>query len=272
MPETKANAILGERIDYGPELALFRVFPQEWSLAPFKPGQFATLGLPGSAPRHKLAHPEKKELDPEKWIKRAYSIASSPLQKDFLEFYIVMVRDGILTPRLWTLQVGDPLFLGEKITGQFTMDAVPDDKNIIFIGTGTGIAPYMSMIGTFLKPNQKQKWALLHGVRISQDLTYSSELKLTEKLCPNFHYFPIISRPHLDPTPWAGPTGHVQAIWESGSIAKAWGFEPKPENTHIFLCGSPGMIAGMTDIFVENGFKEHSNKEPGQIHAEKYWS
>lgn len=263
---------ISERIDFGPESAILRVIPDKGAVPDFKPGQFAVLGLPGSTPRCEGAEAEKNPpKDPTKLIRRAYSIASSPLNKNYLEFYLVLVRYGALTPRLWTLKTGDSIWLGPKMSGTFTMDDVPEDKNVVFIGTGTGLAPYVSMLYTFFKPNQKRKFAIFHGARVSQDLAYRSELDNMQRFSPQFSYLPIISRPHLDPIPWNKITGHVQKIWEAKEVEKKWGFKPTPKDTHIFLCGSPQMIDDMITMLGKEGFKEHTKKEPGQIHVERYW-
>lgn len=271
MAKPEFNAIVSERIDFGPEACILRVVPKGWSLPPFKPGQYTTLGLPASYPRCEGAKPDPKEFKPEQFILRAYSIASSPLVTDFMEFYLVLVREGALTPRLWGLKVGNPLWLSPRITGHFVMDGIPDDKNIVFIATGTGIAPYMSMTNTFLKAGEKRRMALFHGVRVSQDLGYRSECLSIQRVCPTFSYHPMISRPHLDPVPWKGPTGHVQSLWSSSVLEKTWGFKPAPENTHVFLCGSPQMIDESVSLLGKEGFVEQTPSQPGQIHVERYW-
>ncbi|EKD42101.1 MAG: hypothetical protein ACD_73C00330G0002 [uncultured bacterium] len=259
------NAKLGERIDFGPQLAIFRVVPDKEMIPDFKPGQFTTLGLPGTHPRCEGAKPElNPPKDPSKLILRAYSIASPPFEKDFMEFIITLVSEGTLTPRLWNLKAGDPLFLGPKITGGFIMNEVPDDKNIVFIATGTGIAPYTSMIKTFLSAKMKRHLSVFHGVRTSQDLVYRSELTALAHINEFFHYFPIISRPKEDPIPWKKESGHVQKLWETKVLETAWKTKPTPENTHVFLCGSPGMIDSMIELLGKDGFKE-------QIHVERYW-
>ncbi|MBX7149913.1 ferredoxin--NADP reductase [bacterium] len=265
------NATLLKRINLNPELSLFRIAPKTGPIPPFEPGQFATLGLLGKHPRVSGSVPEEKMHEPEKLVRRAYSIASSPLQKDYLEFVIVLVKEGALTPRLWTLSEGDEIYLGSKIAGHFTMEAVPQDKNLIFVATGTGNAPFVSMLGTYLASQPSRKFALLHGVRVSQDFSYQTEMESMVKNNPNFSYHPIISRPQNDPIPWTKTAGHVQALWQNGEVEKAWGFKPTPQNTHFFLCGSPQMIESMISLLSSSGFKEHTQKEAGQIHVERYW-
>ena len=124
------NAIVVQNIEVSPGLAILRVVPNEWELPDFTPGQFAVLGLPGNAPRCTVCDPEDEPRDPDKPIKRAYSIASSSVAKEFLELYIVLVRSGALTPRLFNLAPGDRLWLSPKFSGLFTLDEVPEEKHI----------------------------------------------------------------------------------------------------------------------------------------------
>jgi NAD(P)H-flavin reductase len=71
--------------------------------------------------------------------------------------------------------------------------------------------------------------------------------------------------------PRSGDSGHLQDLWASRRLAQSWGFDPSPETTHIFLCGNPSMIEQMVEILEAGGYREHSRREPGQIHVERYW-
>lgn len=103
----EVNAIVVQNIEVSPGLESLRLVPDGWELADFTPGQFAVVGLPGSATRCGISEPEDEARDPKKLIKRAYSIASSSVAKEFLELYIVLVPSGALTPRLFNLTAGD---------------------------------------------------------------------------------------------------------------------------------------------------------------------
>lgn len=271
MAKLENNAILLQRTDLAPGLAIFRVAPDGWELPEFLPGQYSVLGLAGSAPRCEGAEPEDPAPDPEKFIRRAYSIASSSLARHHLDFFVVLVQSGALTPRLFQLQPGDRLWLGPKIVGLFTLNGVPPDSNVILMSTGTGLAPYISMLRTHLSDNRWQKIAVIHGARHSWDLAYRDELTTMGRLRPNFTYLSSISRPKQEPLPWQGLTGYVQDMWKRRLVDAAWGFAPTPENTHIFLCGNPGMIDEMMTLLTAENFREHTRKEPGQIHLERYW-
>lgn len=265
------NAIVVQRIEVSPGLVILRVVPDGWELPEFEPGQFAVLGLPASAPRTEVSDPEEASGDPHKLLKRAYSIASSSRAKEFMEFYVSLVPSGELTPRLFALAGGDRLWLSPKAHGLFTLDDVEDGRHVAFLATGTGLAPYMSMLRTRLTCGTETRFAVLHGARHSWDLGYRSELMTLRQICSNFSYLPIISRPQNEAASWTGQTGYLQDLWRSRSLAEAWGFDPKPETTDIFLCGNPAMIDAMVTLLADEGFAEHSRRQPGQVHVERYW-
>jgi ferredoxin--NADP+ reductase len=265
------NAVLTQRRDIAPGLAVFRVEPDEWKISEFKPGQFAVIGLPGGAARCEESDMEEKPAPEEKIIRRAYSIASSSLELQYLEFYVVLVESGALTPRLFALQPGDRLWLGKKITGGFTLDNVPEGRNLVLIATGTGLAPYISMLRSQLLHTRQAKVGVLQGARHSWDLGYRNELAMVERDHANFTYLPSVTRPASEQTPWTGLTGRIQEIWARQPFRERWGFDPTADNTHVLLCGNPAMIDTMVDVLGQQGFREHAKKSPGEIHFERYW-
>jgi ferredoxin--NADP+ reductase len=271
MKKIELNAVVTQRIDLAPGLMVLRIAPESGPVPTFQSGQFAVVGLPASAPRSPLADPEEPGADPERFIRRAYSIASPSLPGEHLELFVTMVRSGELTPRLFALQPGDRLWLGPKITGLFTLAEVPQDQDVVMVATGTGLAPYMSMLRAGITANPGRRFAVLVGARHSWDLGYTAELTTLARVCPNFAYLPIVSRPKEEPTAWGGAVGHVQSLWQGGALEKAFGRKPAAASTHVFLCGSPLMIEQMTALLVAEGFAVHEKGRPGQIHVEKYW-
>jgi pyruvate formate lyase activating enzyme len=265
------NAVVTLRNEVSPWLMLLQVAPDGWDLPEFTPGQTAYLGLPGSAPRCERAEAESPPPDPGKLIRRAYSIASSPLNREFMEFYVALVPGGVLTPRLFNLKIGDRIWLSEKVNGMFNFHQVPDEANVVMVANGSGLSAYISMLSTHLKVSSRRKVMLVHGVRHSWDLGYRSILMAMQDLRENFSYLPVISRPQEEPMTWRGATGRVQDLWKAGAVEKAWGFKPTPANTHVFLCGSPGMVHEMTTILSADGFAGQTRDAFGQIHASKYW-
>lgn len=271
MPDLSLNAVISQKIEVSPGLIILRVVPEGWELPDYKAGQFTVLGLPGTHSRHDFSDDEAPLKDPTKLIRRAYSVSSASVNKEYVEFYITMVRSGALTPRIFALETGDKIFLSKKFSGMFTLDMTEPDSNIVMLGTGTGLAPYMSMLRENLPCNADRKYIIVHGARHSWDLGYRSELNTIANVCSNFTYIPAITRPNLEHIAWGGESGYIQELWERGVIQTKSGLEPTPENTHIFLCGNPSMIDTMVETLEKEGYKEHSKKSPGQIHLERYW-
>ncbi len=271
MDTSQLNAVVTLRNEVSPWLNILQVAPDGWDLPEYQPGQYTTLGLFGSASRCALAESESIPPSEEKLIRRAYSIVSSPFNREYLEFYLNLVPGGTLTPRLFNLKIGDRLSLSQRVTGSFTFDHVPEDANVVLVATGSGLAPYVSMLTTHLQFSTQRRVAVLHGVRHSWDLAYRSILATMQRLRTNFTYLPIISRPQHEPVPWNGAVGHVQDLWKNRALERAWNLRPSPENSHVFLCGSPDMIEDMVALLVQEEFVEIREKKPGQIHVERYW-
>lgn len=271
MTDPGFNAVVLDKHEVAPGLFILRVAPEGWRLPAFKAGQFAVLGLPASAPRHPLSDPEDEPPREKPLIRRSYSIASSSRDNEYLEFYLTVVRSGSLTPRLAMLEPGEKLWLGPRISGLFTFDGVPRDLNVVMMATGTGLAPYMSMLRTHLVADDPRRIAALHGARHSWDLGYRSELIAMERTHPNFTYVAVVSRPDEEPVAWGGEVGRLQDLWQRRVVGARWGIALTPENCHVMLCGNPEMIEEMIALLESEGYREHRRKEPGQIHVEKYW-
>jgi ferredoxin--NADP+ reductase len=207
--------------------------------------------------------------DPDRMIRRAYSIASESRPDEYLEFYLTVVMSGELTPRLFNLKIKDRLYVGPKAVGVFTLEKAPG-QHILMIGTGTGLAPYMSMLRSELVCNGPRQFVVVHGARFSWDLGYRTELTGLARHCGNFHYIPVITRPQEDPT-WRGRSGYLQNLIASGAIEEETGLELTPENFDIFLCGNPGMIETVIGWAENRGFVKDKGHDIGTLHTEEYW-
>ncbi len=268
MPARELNAVVSERREVNPRLLILRVAPDGWALPDFVPGQYATIGLPAGAPRWPGAAEEENPSPPERVLLRAYSIASSSRAKEYIELYVNLVDSGSFTPRLFALQPGDRLYLKPGFKGVFTLAEVPADQDVVLVATGTGLAPYMSMLRSHAADGGPRRYAVLLGARYLRDLGYDAELRALAAAHPAVSYHPIVSRPEA---PWAGPVGRVQDLWRAGVVTDAWGRRPTPADTHVFLCGNPGMIDAMRAQLTAEGFVEQQKLVPGQIHVEVYW-
>lgn len=264
------NATVILRMDLAPGLMILRIKPDKEEYT-FEAGQYTVLGLQHKAPRSEesLSDP-KPEQEPDHMIKRAYSIASTSLINDHLDIFIVHVPEGELTPRLFALQRGDRLFLGPKATGFFTIENIPEDKNLLLVATGTGLAPYISMIRTYLHKDPNRKFVVVHGARYSWEMGYYGELVTLAKTSPNFIYIPSITRPTEDEH-WTGLTGRIPNLLEIGIVEDKSGLEIKPEVFNVFLCGNPLMIETVTKMMLDKNFIEAKGRKPGTLHTEEYW-
>ena len=273
MPNSPFNATLLKRVDLNDELAVFHVKPDTGPIPSFEPGQFATLGLlpgPEDDPPVNPDSPSAKRKGP-RLIRRAYSIASPPSQTDHMAFYIVRVDEGKLTPKLWRLEPGDPIFLGEKIAGKFTLTPVPEGKDLVMIGTGTGLAPYLSMYHQYRGTGRWRKFILIEGCRLARDLGYLRELEQTAQQNEDFIYLPTVTR-EPDDAPWPGLRGRVNTAIEPERYQELVGTPLTPEHCHVFLCGNPQMIDQCEANLIERGFVTEDRKHPeGNIHLERYW-
>jgi ferredoxin--NADP+ reductase len=263
------NATVVGREEINPQLLILRVRPDA-ELYDFRPGQFGVLGLLGGAPRVIEATAEDVPPEPDKMIRRAYSIASSSLERRYVEFYLTLITSGALTPRLFALSHGGRVFLGPKASGIFTLDRVAPEKAVILVATGTGLAPYISMLRTMLVNDSRRKFVVLHGARYSWDLGYRGELESLSRLRPNFTYIPSITRPDQDPH-FIGYTGRIQALMEQGVLERESGVVLEPAKAEVFLCGNPDMVKLATGLLLAKGFATKGADGPPTIHVEEYW-
>jgi ferredoxin--NADP+ reductase len=255
------NATLIDRIDHTDSLAIFRVKPDE-KVVPFSAGQYIALGLPVEAKRADYLPSEEKTPEVKGFIKRSYSLASSPNQNEYYEFYVAILPQGQLTSRLAALKVGDRLFIGKKPVGTFTAEPIPVGSNIYAFSTGTGIAPFIAMLRSDNFLDKYNSFTLMQGVRYDTDFGYTSELLKLKNQNSKFNYLPIVSRESKE---WQGARGYVQDFVKKGIINLS------SSTDHIMLCGNPAMISDIEAMLGEKGFTEHTKKTPGNLHVEKYW-
>lgn len=256
------NATLVERQNLSDELAIVRIRPDVGRVPAFEPGQFCTVGLPkddGPSPTGKP-----------RLVRRAYSIASSPLEQEALELYIALVEKGKLTTRLWELQVGDRLFLDPRINGHFTLEAIPEGKDLVLVSTGTGLAPFVSMLRTYRGKGRWRRCVMLHGVRYVRDLGYRAELEQAAADDASVVYLPCVTREPVD-SDWAGHRGRVNELLTPEAYVAATGDKLDPKQCHVLLCGNPAMIQTVQLQLEPLGFVESKKDQPGNLHFERYW-
>jgi ferredoxin-NADP reductase len=240
--DERYNAKLVERHDETDTLAYFTVrFDDE--PVPFEPGQYLTIGV---------------MADGKLW-QRPYSVASAPATTaNGYEFYVRLVPIIRFTTLLWRLEVGHPVRMtGPK--GRFLLE--PDDaRTHLFVSTGTGIAPFVSMIRETMAQHKPRKTVVLHGVSYADELGYRDILEGWERdgTYP-VRYVPTISRPgDARNAGWTGRTGRVEGV--IGDVCRDLGL--RPERTVVYICGNPDMILNVERVLMGRGFPEfHVKKE-----------
>lgn len=190
-------------------------------------------------------------------LMRAYSIASAN-HDDFLEFLSIKVQDGPLTSRLQHLKVGDHLLVSRKPVGTLILHDLLPGKNVYLFGTGTGLAPFISIIKDPETYERFDKVILVHGVREISELAYSDYI--SEELPKDEHigelvrekliYYPTVTR-----EPFRN-RGRLTDLMNSGKLFEDIGLPPiNPETDRAMICGSPSMLKDTSDLLDARGFK-----------------
>lgn len=220
----------------------------------FAAGQFVALGLPD-------------ETAKDGRLQRLFSLASAPGEP--LEFFVVRVDGGALSPRLERLQLGDELLVHAEPKGVFTLDRVPDARNLWLLATGTGLAPYISMLRTEEPWERYENIVLVQGTRLVRDLAYVEELD--ERSAAHHGRLRPVACVTREAPPAGGYAGRIPAGLEEERIQALADCELTPETSQIMLCGNPEMIKQTTAMLEERGFLQNRTKSPGQITFERYW-
>ncbi len=223
----------------------------------FRSGEFVMIGLqPEGAPKP---------------IMRAYSIAS-PSWDDKLEFYSIKVPDGPLTSHLQKIQPGDKVILAKKSVGTLVLDALLPGKRLYMFSTGTGIAPFASLIRDPETYERYEQVIVTHTCRQKAELSYG--LRLTESLADDPLVGELVDGKLLHVTSLTREDypmkGRITALIESGELFRSAGVPPlNPEEDRVMICGSMDMINDTKAIVETFGLNEGSNSAPAEFVVEK---
>ena len=231
-----------EVVQETPSIKLFRISLED-EIFDYIPGQFVIMSLDH-------IRNEKDHL-----IKRSYSIASSPLNRNFLEFCITIIPDGRFTSHLDKLKQGDKINVSGPY-GKFALNE-PTGKcsTYYFIATGAGIAPLMSMMRTLLPKHPDLETLLLYGFRNPEDYCYKKELLSYCSQYGHFKICPTISTKNI-PETWRQDTGRVTTIINKYLV---------PQNTEcVYICGNPDMVKDTVRILHDAGL------DGSKIHKEQW--
>ncbi len=207
----------------------------------FENGQFVMIGLPSEG----------------KPLMRAYSVASANWEEE-MEFFSIKVPDGPLTSRLQHLKVGDPILLGRKPTGTLLISDLHPGRNLYLLATGTGLAPFLSIIKDPETYERFEKVIITHGVRQVADLAYRDHLDhelaqheyLGEMVARQMLYYPAVTREDFV------HRGRLTDLFDAGRVSADLGLAPlDPAHDRAMICGSPQMLADFRAILDRRGFQ-----------------
>ncbi|MCW8809095.1 MAG: ferredoxin--NADP reductase [Rhodanobacter sp.] len=222
----------------------------------FDSGQFVMIGL-------------ETEGRP---LLRAYSIASANWE-EHLEFFSIKVADGPLTSRLQHLKPGDPVIVSRKPTGTLVLNDLKPGRNLYLLGTGTGLAPFLSIIRDPDTYERFERIVLAHGVRHIDDLAYADELErelpqhpyLGEMVRQKLIYYPTVTREAFR------NRGRITDAIVDGLLSTVTGLPPlDPAIDRVMLCGSPAMLEDLSTLLDGRGFHvSPRTREPGDYVVER---
>ena len=223
----------------------------------FNAGQFARLGV-------------RKASGCIVW--RAYSMVSAP-HDEFLDFFSIVVPGGEFTSELSRLQVGDELLVDKQSFGFLTLDRFPDGRDLWLLGTGTGIAPFLSILQDFEAWQRFERIILVYSARTAAELAYQPLIRelpardYLEGLGSKLAYLPVVTREQVP----GALHGRITTLIESGELERAADLPLTPEHSRIMLCGNPQMIEDTRTLLKTRDLNLALTRKPGQVAVENYW-
>jgi len=223
----------------------------------FTAGQFARLGV-------------RKPSGCIVW--RAYSMVSAP-HDEFLDFFSIVVPDGEFTSELSRLSVGDELLVEKQAFGFLTLDRFPDGRDLWLLATGTGIAPFLSILQDFEAWQRFERMVLVYSVRQQRELAYQQLIadlprrEYLEGLGDKLTYLPVVTREQVP----GALHGRITQLIETGELERAAGLALSPEHSRIMLCGNPQMIEDTRAVLKTRDLQLALTRRPGQVAVENYW-
>jgi ferredoxin/flavodoxin---NADP+ reductase len=221
----------------------------------FQSGQFTMMGVEVSG----------------RPLVRAYSLVSAHYEEE-LEFFSIKVADGPLTSRLQHLKEGDPILVSRKATGTLVLDNLSEGRNLYLLGTGTGLAPFLSIIKDPETYERFERVVVVHGCRWAAELAYSDLIAnvmpndelVGESVRQKLTYYPTVTREPFR------HNGRISLLMTTGKLFEDVGLPPiSPQADRFMLCGSPHMLGDIKTILRDRGFVEGNHGAPAHYVIEK---
>ncbi|MBM3107381.1 MAG: ferredoxin--NADP reductase [Pseudomonas sp.] len=223
----------------------------------FRSGQFARLGV-------------TKADGSVVW--RAYSMVSAP-HDEHLDFFSIVVPGGEFTSELSRLKEGDSLLIDRQAFGFLTLDRFVDGRDLWLLATGTGIAPFVSILQDFEAWERFDSIKLVYSVREARELAYQDLIAGLEQrdylaeYAGKLQFIPVVTR---EPHPGA-LNDRITTLIENGELERAAGLALTPEHSRVMLCGNPQMIDDTRQALKQRGLQLSLSRRPGQVAVENYW-
>lgn len=223
----------------------------------FRAGQFARLGV-------------TKADGSVVW--RAYSMVSSPFD-EHLDFYSIVVPGGEFTSELSRLREGDELLIDRQAFGYLTLDRFVDGRDLWLLATGTGIAPFLSILQDFEAWERFERIKLVYSVREARELAYLDLIAGLEQrdylaeYAGKLQFIPVVTREQYP----GALNGRITTLIENGELERAAGLELIPEHSRVMLCGNPEMIDDTRKVLKARELNLSLSRRPGQVAVETYW-
>ncbi|ABZ75471.1 oxidoreductase FAD/NAD(P)-binding domain protein [Shewanella halifaxensis HAW-EB4] len=241
-----------ERRDWNDKLFSLKI---KVDIGDFKAGQFIKLS----------------QVVNDKRIGRAYSLVNPP-GCDYIEVLAVAVEEGLLSPNLQALNIGDVIDVATKASGFMTLDELPKDehrgRHLWFLATGTAVGPFISMMNTCEPWKTYERLVLVYGVRKVEDLAYLEQLKAFEARYPEqFRLVLSVTREQYHGALMSRiPDGII-----SGDLEAKAGLRLSPKDSQVMICGNPEMIIASQQVLSARGLTKNLRRAPGQVTVERYW-
>jgi ferredoxin--NADP+ reductase len=200
-------------------------------------------------------------------VARPFSMVNTP-DDPVLEFYGIVVPEGPLSPRLAQLDAGDTLYVAPNPAGFLVLSEIPDAETLWLVSTGTGIAPFISILRTETPWRRFRNVVLVHAVRHARELVYRDDVERHMRAyLSSFRYVSVVSR---EDTP-GSLRGRIPALVRDGRLEAAAGLKLAPETSQVMLCGNPDMLKDTTAVLMVRGMRKNRRRTPGHITSESFW-
>ncbi len=220
--------------------------------------------VPGEAPRLAFEAGQFVRIALEPTLARPFSFVNPP-GDPVLEFYGIVVPEGPLSPRLARLERGDVLYVASNPAGFLVLSEVPDAECLWLVSTGTGIAPFLSILRTEAPWRRFASVVLVHAVRHAGELVYADLIRKISKE-KSLRTVTFVSR---EPAP-GSLAGRIPAAIRDGRLEAAAGVKLN-QNSNVMLCGNPAMLKDAAAALAERGMRKHRRRSPGHITVESFW-